>query len=57
MSTFSHIYIDWYLLIAQVADVILVVNFSMWFFLIGIQDGIFLLGKAGCPILGIVLLE
>ena len=33
MSTFSHIYIDWYLLIAQVSDVLLVFTLPMWCFI------------------------
>ena len=57
MSTFSHIYIDWYLVIAQVEDVLLVVNFSMWFFFIEILYGIFCGGETGCPIIGIFFLR
>ena len=45
MPTFSHIYIDSNLSIAEVVDVILMVTFYMWFFFPWIPDGIFLLGK------------
>ena len=54
---FSHIYIYWYLLIAQVADFILVVTLSMQFFFIEIPDDIFKGGETGCPISGIFCLR
>ena len=40
-----------YLRITQLADVLLVVTFSMFF--LGIPGGIFLLGKTGCPFIGV----
>ena len=52
MSTLSHIYVDWGILVSQVAYVLLVDFFSMWFFLYCDNICYFLLGKTGCPILG-----
>ena len=50
MSTLSHIYIDWGLIIPQLEDVLIVVTLFMCFFISWDNRWYFLLWKTSCPI-------